>query len=160
MNLVNKYIMIKGEDHFHSVVRELRSQNYELDINSINPDKSPKDVELIGVNHLKRVIVLYKITPKDLGVVSNKQVLNAMKFEEIYINSETLNFSKLKIGDICITRDFKRAELMAILEPKTFKSSITFNLMWVLENGSSFSTTSEGRCLISQESCLDIIKEV
>lgn len=156
-----RYIVIKDKEHFHFVVIELRKQNIHLDINFINAYKTPRDIELIAINKLNKAIVLYKMTPLDVGSISNKRILDAMGFRELFFEDnalDTIDFNRLRVGDIGITRDFKRAELIAKLEPKTFKCDIIFNLMWILENGSSFSTTSEGNSLISQESNLDIIK--
>lgn len=77
-----KYILINNEDHYHSVFMGLIKEGYKIDLNTIDPNKSPKDIELIAIldNILK---ILYKITPLDCGSISNESVLKAMNFRKI-----------------------------------------------------------------------------
>ena len=81
-----KYILINNEDHYHSVFMRLLKEGYKIDLNTVNPDKSPEEVELIALITIldnKIMKILYKNTPLDCGAISNERVLKAMKFEEI-----------------------------------------------------------------------------
>lgn len=61
----------------------LVKEGYKIDLNTLNPDKSLGDVELVALLDNKIMKVLYKNTPLDCGAISNERVLKAMKFEEI-----------------------------------------------------------------------------
>ena len=78
-----KYILINNEDHYHSVFMRLAREGYKIDLNTVNPVKSPEDVELIAMLDNKTMKILYKNTPLDCGSISNERVLKAMNFEEI-----------------------------------------------------------------------------
>ena len=78
-----KYILINNEDHYHSVFMRLLKEGYKIDLNTVNPDKSPEEVELIAMLDNKTMKILYKNTTLDCGSISNERVLKAMNFEEI-----------------------------------------------------------------------------
>ena len=78
-----KYILINNEDHYHSVFMRLTKEGYKIDLNTVNPDNSPEDIELIAILDNKIMKILYKNTPLDCGAISNERVLKAMNFEEI-----------------------------------------------------------------------------
>lgn len=77
-----KYILIKNEN-YHSVFSKLHRRGYKLDLNTIDPKKSPEDIELVAILDNKIMKILYKNTPLDCGSISNESVLKAMNFEEI-----------------------------------------------------------------------------